>query len=169
MTVIRASRHWLVLLAVALLPSCGYRLQGAATLPQFMAVPYLQAENPYSDLVLSLERALRASGVDPRREPVDSTVIVRINRDEFGQRVLSVSAGNVPQEFEIYYTVAYEVVVDGEVLLKVDSRTLTRDYTFDPTQVMAKRREEEFLRRDLADDLVRLMMRRIAALERVSP
>lgn len=162
---VRVSRRWLVLLAVALLPACGYRLQGTAALPQFMAVPYIEAENPYSDLVLSLERSLRAAGMDPRREPVDSTVVVRVNRDEFGQRVLSVSAGNVPQEFEIYYTVAYEVVVDGEVLLKVDSRTLTRDYTFDPTQVMAKRREEEFLRQNLADGLVRLMMRRIAALE----
>ena len=88
-----------------------------------------------------------------------------MSKDEFGQRLLSVSAENVPQEFEVYYTIAYQVLVDGKVLLEVDSRTLTRDYTFDPTDVLAKRREEEFLRADLANDLVRLMMRRIASLE----
>jgi LPS-assembly lipoprotein len=78
---------------------------------------------------------------------------------------LSVSATNVPQEFEVYYTVAYDLLSEDEILLSVPQRTLTRDYTFDPTDVLAKKREEEILRRALADDLVRLMMRRLAAVE----
>lgn len=153
-----------VLLAFSL-SACGYRLQGNERLPEFMGVTYIQTANQYSDLALSLERSLRASGVESTRTPEGATAILRLNRDEFGQRLLSVSAANVPQEFEVYYTIAYQVVVDGKVLLEVDSRTLTRDYTFDPTDVLAKRREEEFLRADLANDLVRLMIRRIATLE----
>ena len=155
----------LFVLPAVLLSACGYRLQGNESLPEFMGVTYIQTANQYSDLALSLERSLRASGVQPIRSPEGSTAVLRLNKDEFGQRLLSVSAANVPQEFEVYYTMAYQVLVDGKVLLEVDSRTLIRDYTFDPTDVLAKRREEEILREELANDLVRLMMRRIATLE----
>lgn len=155
----------LFVLPAVLLSACGYRLQGNESLPEFMGVTYIQTANQYSDLALSLERSLRASGVQPIRSPEGFTAVLRLNKDEFGQRLLSVSAANVPQEFEVYYTMAYQVLVDGKVLLEVESRTLTRDYTFDPTDVLAKRREEEILREELANDLVRLMMRRIATLE----
>jgi LPS-assembly lipoprotein len=157
-----------VLLIVSLLltaSGCGYHLRGNENLPPFMAVTFIDTSNPYSDLSLSLEQSLRASGKKPSRVPAGSTATLRVNRDEFGQRLLSVSATNTPQEFEVYYTVAYQVIVDGNVLLEVDSRTVTRDYTFDPTDVLAKRREEEFLRKALANDLVRLMMGRIITLE----
>ena len=155
----------LTVLLAASLSACGYQLQGNERLPDFMAVTYIQTGNQYSDLALSLERRLRAAGVETTRSPEGATAVLRLNKDEFGQRLLSVSAENVPQEFEVYYTIAYQVLVDGTVLLEVDARTLTRDYTFDPTDVLAKRREEEFLRADLASDLVRLMMRRIATLK----
>jgi len=162
--------HWhgktllMVFLAISA-SACGYRLQGSENLPPFMAVTYVETANPYSDLSLSLERSLRASGVQPSRVAAGATAILRVNHDEYGQRLLSVSATNVPQEFEVYYTVAYQVIVDGKVLLEVDSRTLTNNYTFDPTDVLAKSREETLLRKALADDLVRLIMRRITALE----
>ena len=154
----------MMLLAISA-SACGYRLQGSESLPPFMAVTYIETANPYSDLSLSLERSLRASGVQPRRVADGATALLRLNLDEYGQRLLSVSATNVPQEFEVYYTVAYQVIVDGKVLLQVDSRTLTNNYTFDPTDVLAKSREETLLRKALADDLVRLMLRRITALQ----
>ncbi len=160
----RGNALLIMLLAVSA-SACGYRLQGNEELPTFMAVTYIETANPYSDLSLSLERSLRASGVQPRRVADGATAVLRLNRDEYGQRLLSVSATNVPQEFEVYYTVAYQLIVDGKVLLEVDSRTLTNDYTFDPTDVLAKSREETLLRKALADDLVRLMVRRITALE----
>lgn len=149
----------------SLTSACGYQLQGSEQLPAVMEVTYIQTQNPYSDLALTLERTLRAAGVQPSRSPEGATATLRLNVDATGQRLLSVSATNVPQEFEVYYTVAYDLLSEDEILLSVPQRTLTRDYTFDPTDVLAKKREEEILRRALADDLVRLMMRRLAAVE----
>lgn len=161
----RLAGQWLILLAGFALAACGYSLQGSEQLPPVMRVTYIQAQNPYSDLSLALERALRAAGMQTTRTPAGASAILRLNVDQSGQRLLSVSATNVPQEFEVYYTAAYELLADDRVLLSVPQRTLTRDYTFDPTDVLAKRREEELLRRALADDLVRLIMRRLAAVQ----
>ena len=41
---------------------------------------------------------------------------------------------------------------------------MTRSYTYDETQVLAKSREEQELRRSLAEDLARQVVRRIEAL-----
>lgn len=153
------------ILLLVLLSGCGYQLQGSEQLPPVMEVTYIQTQNPYSDLALTLERTLRAAGVQPSRTPDGATATLRLNVDTSGQRLLSVSATNVPQEFEVYYTVAYDLLSEDEILLSVPARTLTRDYSFDPTDVLAKKREEDILRKALADDLVRLMMRRLAAVE----
>jgi LPS-assembly lipoprotein len=82
----------------------------------------------------------------------------RIVSDETGQRVLSVSARNVPTEFEVFYTVAYGLSTESDVLLAPRSQTLTRDYTWNETLVLGKEREGEILREAIADDLVRLVM-----------
>ena len=90
--------------------------------------------------------------------------MLRIERDETGQRVLSVSARNTPAEYEIFYTVTYSVTANGAEILTPQTLTLTRDYSFDDEALLAKQHEEEILREALADDLVNLVMRRLASL-----
>ena len=41
---------------------------------------------------------------------------------------------------------------------------MTRDYTYDPTLVLGKGREQELLRQALVDDLVRIVLKQIAAI-----
>ncbi len=42
--------------------------------------------------------------------------------------------------------------------------TLTRDYTYDPTLVLGKAREEQLLREAIVQDLVRIVLKRISTL-----
>jgi LPS-assembly lipoprotein len=90
--------------------------------------------------------------------------VLRLRRDESGQRVLSVSATNKPQEYEVYYTVEYSVDVGGKEVLPAQQLTLTRSYSYDETAVLAKEREERNIRESLAQELAALVMRRVAAL-----
>jgi outer membrane lipopolysaccharide assembly protein LptE/RlpB len=85
--------------------------------------------------------------------------------DETGQRVLSVSARNVPTEFEVYYTVYYAVNSGETTLLEPRFQTLTRDYTYDETRVLGKAREEELLREAIVDDLVRIVLIQLSSIQ----
>ena len=76
-----------------------------------------------------LRRQLLASGVNIVDSPGDATAIFLISRDETGQRVLSVSARNVPTEYEVFYTVGYALVSGEDSLLAPQDVTFTRDYT----------------------------------------
>jgi LPS-assembly lipoprotein len=83
--------------------------------------------------------------------------------------VLSVSARNIPREYEIFYTVTFSLAADGAALIEPVSLVARRSYTFDETQVLAKDREERILRRALADDLARQVVRRIEAAGSATP
>ena len=56
-----------------------------------------------------------AAGVNIVDTPEDATANFTIYFDQTAQRVLSVSARNVPTEYEVFYTIQYGLV-SGDVL-----------------------------------------------------
>jgi LPS-assembly lipoprotein len=148
-----------------LLTACGWRLQGSAKLSDKMASTYIETEDRYTDFNRALRDALRASGARLAGRPEDATAVVTIIDDESGQHVLSVSARNTPEEFEVFYTVKYSVSSDdGVELIPPQKIELTRDYSYDETAVLAKQREGAILREALARDLAAQVLRRLSAL-----
>lgn len=153
-----------LLLATAALASCGLRLQGREAKPQAFASVYLEAQDSQSDFVQALSRSLAASGVRVERDPARAEAVVRISRDEVREHVLSVSARNIPREYELTYRVEFSVHKGGAELLAPQESALTRDFTFDETTLLAKEREQRLLEDALARDLAGIVMRQLAAL-----
>jgi LPS-assembly lipoprotein len=160
-------RSWLVAaacLVAAVCAGCGWQLQGRTRLPEVMAVTYLDTQDRYSALTQALRDHLLASGARLVDDPAAATARLRVLRDESGQRVLSISARNTPQEYEVYYVVEYAVTAGGSELLPVQRLELTRDYTYDEAAVLAKQREQAQLRQALARDIAAQIVRRVASL-----
>jgi LPS-assembly lipoprotein len=144
--------------------SCGFQLQGAFTTPAGMERTYIATEDRYSQFYRAFEKQLLAAGVELTESPANATAIFTITFDTTDQRVLSVSARNVPTEYEVYYTIAYNLDSGTSNLLPQQTLTLTRDYTYDSTLVLGKAREEELLRAAIVKDLVRIVMKQISTL-----
>lgn len=111
-----------------------------------------------------LRRQLLAADVTIVDSPDDATAILTINNDQTGQRVLSVSARNVPTEYQVYYTVGYSLISGQQQLLTPQDLTFTRDYTWDETLVLGKAHEEDLLREAVVTDLVRTVLKQISTL-----
>ena len=146
------------------LAGCGFQLQGVLTVPPEMERTYISAEDRHSGFYRDLRSAFHAAGIDLVDSPTDATATFTIAFDNTDQRVLSVSARNVPTEYEVYYTVEYWLYSGEKRLLDTQTLTLTRDYTYDSTLVLGKSREEELLREAIVDDLVRIVLKQISAL-----
>jgi LPS-assembly lipoprotein len=160
----RWPRYVICLCAVLWLGGCGWRLQGIQRLPAAMSVTYLDAADPYSDFSRALRESLNAAGAELVKDRSQARAVIRVRRDESGQRVLSVSARNRPEEFEVFYVVEYSVEgVNGE-LLGVQMLERKRDYSYDEAALLAKQREQAVLQDALARELAGLVMRRLAAL-----
>ncbi|HEX2139748.1 MAG TPA: LPS assembly lipoprotein LptE [Woeseiaceae bacterium] len=146
------------------LAGCGFHLRGAPDIPPEMARTYIATDERYSLFYRKLAAHLEQAGIELVDSPEKATAELVILADDTGQRVLSVSARNVPREYEVYYTIYYSLVSGPAVLMEPQLKTLTRDYTYDETRVLGKAREEDLLREAIADDLVRLVMFQLSSL-----
>lgn len=147
-----------------LITGCGFHMQGALIVPSEMESTYIDAADKYSLFYRELRLQLQAAGVHLVASPVDATATFSILLDKTDQRVLSVSARNVPTEYEVYYSVRYSLLSGDNQMLDPQFVTLTRDYTYDETLVLGKAREEALMRESIVDDLVRIVLKQISAL-----
>jgi LPS-assembly lipoprotein len=144
--------------------ACGFSLQGATSTPAAMQRTYIETPDRFSQFYRELRNNLQAAGVEVTDSPADATATLSILYDFTDQRVLSVSARNVPTEFEVFYTVRYAITSGGESLLEPQELTLTRDYTYDATLVLGKAKEEQLVRDAIVDDLVSIVLKQISAI-----
>ena len=147
------------------LGGCGFQLQGAGLLPEAVATTYLESSNQYSEFHRSLTDALTARGVEVTESRAEAGAVLRILEDTSGQRVLSVSARNTPQEYEVFYAIGFSLEADGGSLIDNEFLVATRSYSYDPTQVLGMSAEEQVLREALAEDLARRVLRRIEGVQ----
>lgn len=153
-----------LVVALSLLSACGLRLQGRMPLPTTFAKTYVDASNEQSEFVQSLRKRLLVNGVELVNSEKLATAVIKVRKDEIAEEVLSVSARNLPREYELTYIVEFSVSAGTEELLAGQKVELTRDFTFDETIKLAKEREQEILEEALGHDLADIVMRRLAAL-----
>lgn len=153
------------LLLAFVVAGCGFELRSAPKVPPEMARTYIATDERHSLFYRQFRRALENAGAQVVDSAGEATAEFAILTDDTGQRVLSVSARNVPREYEVYYTIYYSVRNGEQVLLEPQLQTLTRDYTWDETQVLGKAREEELMREAIVDDLVRIVLIQLSAVE----
>ena len=91
------------------LVGCGFQLRGAGSVPPEMSRTYIETSDRHSLFYRTLRNELRVAGVTVVESPLEAGATFSIESDVTGERVLSVSARNVPREFEVFYTVFYSV------------------------------------------------------------
>lgn len=160
----------LAIASIAMLGAgCGFQLVGSGNLPPAMQSTYLESVEMRSEFYESLSTVLRQRGLNLVDSRAAAGARLIISEDSSGQRVLSVTARNIPREYEVFYAVTFSLETDGKALIEPEVLVARRNYTYDETEVLGKEREESILRRALAEDLARRVVRRIEAVTQSSP
>jgi outer membrane lipopolysaccharide assembly protein LptE/RlpB len=153
------------------LGGCGFALQGATPLPAAVSLVRVDTADPRTAFAGALQRRLQGAGARlVGRDAVGSgpdgptAAVLRIERDELLERVASLSARNVPREYEYTYVVRWSLERDGVRSIETAEISASRNLTFDERRVLAKQREREQLRDALAEELAGIVLQRIAAL-----
>jgi len=149
---------------VVLLAGCGFHLQGSGALPETSRKVRIVASDEVTPFAVELRRAIERSGGSITDTTAEADTVIRIRRDRSGRRVLSVSARNTPQEYEIFYAIEYSVERGGSEVLETQPLELARTMSFEQSQLLAKDREEAILREAMARDLAMLVTRRLESL-----
>ena len=144
--------------------SCGFQIRGVADVPPEMQRTYIATADRHSDFYQRLRRGLKSAGIELVDSPADATSIFNIHSDITDQRVLSVSARNVPTEYEVFYIVNYSLESGQTTLMQRRTQTQTRVYTWNETLVLGKQEEQQTLRDSIVDDLVRVVMIQLSSI-----
>jgi LPS-assembly lipoprotein len=151
--------------AALALSACGFRLAGSDPLPGILARPYLSLKDPYTDFSREFEHQLKSAGATLQSVRANSTATIDVTRDSVEQRTLSVTAENIPTEYEITYTVTFAVRGTDKELLAPQTLSLSKDFSFEENVLLAKEHEADILRQQMARDLVGIAMRRLTSLK----
>jgi LPS-assembly lipoprotein len=154
-----------VSLGFALLGGCGFHLQGDVKMPEHLHTVFIATSDLLSPFATQLRDALEQNGlaIAPRSKGADA--VVRVAKENYGRRVLSVSARNTPAEYEVFYVVEYSIDRNGSEAVPNQHLELTRNFSFDESLLLAKEHEEEIIRDAMAQDLARLVLRKVGSLE----
>lgn len=154
-------RSLLVALALSL-AACGFQLRGAYSLPYeslYIAAP------DFAVVPAGLKRAIRTTGstrvADSAKE---AQAIFRPNGELRMPMILSLSSSGRVREKRLTYRYSFRIVdaKERDLIMPVTVE-LFRDITYADSDVLAKTQEEELLWRDMENDLVQQLMRRLAA------
>ena len=154
----------LLALATSSLTGCGFYLQGSGQLPEDSRRVFIATADELTPFAVELRRAIERAGGTIARGSGSADLVVRIQRDRSGRRVLSVSARNTPQDYEVFYNVEYTVDRGGQEIVERQPLELIRNLSFEESQLLAKDREELILRDAMARDLAMLVVRRLESL-----
>jgi LPS-assembly lipoprotein len=151
--------------AALLLGACGFRLVGSDPLPGSMARPFVSLKDPYTDFSREFEHQLKSAGAALQASREGATATIDVTRDQVAQRTLSVSAANIPTEYELTYTVTFSVQKEGKEVLPAQTISVSKDYSFNQDVELAKEHEADILRQQMARDLVAIAMHRLTSLK----
>ena len=151
--------------AMVCLTGCGFRLAGGDPLPGILARPYLSVKDPYTDFAREFAHQLASAGALVQDVRAKSTATIEITQDLVEQRTLSVSARNIPTEYELTYTVTFAVQGPDKELLPPQTIHLARDYSFVESELLAKEHEADILRLQMAHDLTAIALRRLTSMK----
>ena len=160
----------LAVLIAATLAGCGFHLRGVGSgnLPyktMYIALP------DTSDVNIWLQRYIRASGSTTIVEDAKSADAIFQQLGDNRQRaILSVNAQGRVSEYRLQLTYSFRVVNQkGQILVPANEVALTRDISFNDSNVLAKDLEEGLLWRDMNNDLVNQIMRRLSIIKPKNP
>jgi LPS-assembly lipoprotein len=142
--------------------ACGFQLRGQAKLP--FETLYVDIPNT-SQMGTELKRNIIA-GTHTKlvSDRAGAQAILSVTAEERGKTILSFDTSGQVAEFQLRYRLSFRVHdPKGRDYLPQSEIRLTRDISFNNSQVLAKESEELLLYRDMQNDMVQQILRRLAA------
>ncbi len=150
--------------SVVLLSGCGFHLRGSIELPAELTKVALEGTRPNGELGVAVRNGFARVGGQVVNSAASASSVLVITQDASSRRVLSVDSIGQANEYELDYMLGFRLDdPDGTNRVVQQSINLRRQYRFDPNLTLSKADEEARLVREMRQDAVRQMLRRLKA------
>jgi LPS-assembly lipoprotein len=154
------TKSLMLLLALSLV-ACGFHLRGEAKMP--FSTIFIEAANSNSLLIGELRRLLVANHIQLVSKPDQADMVLNISLELPEKQILTLGGSGRVSEFQLRYRVSLRAYDQQQrVWLAADDLQLSRDFSYDDTQILAKEAEEAQLYQYMRSDMAQQIMRRLS-------
>ena len=138
----------IILISILLaLSSCGYSMRGSVNVPSSVKSVSVMS-NYYSELVSVINSSLASSNIGVSRSEDANLHGIHVLSEEFDRRQLSINASGRVNEYELIYTVKFQLKAPGKSDVE-DKIILYRDYSFDENNIMGNSDREDYIKKGM--------------------
>ena len=145
----------LIFLSIMML-ACGFQLRGSIEADFKSIYVYGGSEGLNKHLI----KRFKQSGIKIETSNPEKTI--EILNDQLNKRILSLNSSGSVKEYELNYLVSYRYKTSEGDWTKKINKEVTRDYTYDDNDRVAKELEEKNLVRGMRDEIVRSIVSQIS-------
>ncbi len=152
-------------LALAVLTGCGFHLRNSQ---EFTFETITLTPQPGGPIAMDIARYLGDRVVPAASKAGTSApqVVLDILQEQREKSVVAVNASGEVREMQLQIRLRFRVrTPQGDALIDTTEITQQRDITFNESAALAKEAEEILLYRDMQNDIVQQMLRRLAAIK----
>ena len=167
--ILRRAPFALVAVAALALGACGFHLRREAQLPASLQRMHVEIADASSALAKGLAKALPRSGVQLVDDATGAAVL-KVGANTLSTDVLSVGGNARATEYALRYHVEFAVHdAAGNVFIAPQTIELSRDFTFDASQSLGVAAQIDVLSKELQQDMVQAVLRRIETRAQATP
>jgi len=147
-----------------MLNGCGFQLRGNYLLAPELQTIIFSSVDQYGELTRLVKQHLSINDVTLVRQSEKAIPQMRILQDNLDQRTLSVFPNGQVAEYELIYTVRYQILIPGQDIQNFRFE-LNRDYQDDPDIALAKSRELSLMLREMRKEAANKILRDMASIQ----
>ena len=154
-----------ILSLALLLTGCGFQLRDNVELPAQMAKTQMVVGDEYSMLARRVRVMLEQNGVQFVGGN-EASAILEIPVNNVVTDVLTIGDNARVREYRISHTVRFRLLdAQGQELVGWQNMRQAREVSFDEQRILAGSREQEYLEKELAETLSRLLISRLESVQ----
>ena len=151
-------------LLALLLNGCGFKLRGNYLLAPELQTLEFSSVDKFGELTRIVKRNLTINDVKIVPHSDQPIAQMRMLKDNLNRRTLSVFSNGQVAEYELIYTVRYQILMPGKDI-ETFTFELNRDYQDDPDIALAKSRELSLILREMREEAATKILRDMASIQ----
>jgi LPS-assembly lipoprotein len=151
-------------IVLMMLNGCGFQLRGNYLLAPELQTIIFSSVDQYGELTRLIKQHLSINDVTLVRQSEKAIPQMRILQDNLDRRTLSVFPNGQVAEYELIYTVRYQILIPGQDIQNFRFE-LNRDYQDDPDIALAKSRELSLMLREMRIEAANKILRDMASIQ----
>ncbi len=147
-----------------LLSSCGFHLRGDYLLSPQLQTLHLSSADKFGELTRQVKQHLNLNKIKLVANASQGIPQLRIFKDSLNRRTLSVFPNGQVAEYELIYTVSYQVAFSADNVHSFKFE-LNRDYQDNPNKALAKSRELDLMLSEMRIEAANKILRDLSTIK----